>query len=679
MKQQAYFLVLLLAVFSFKIYAQETNRINNEIVERIAESYAENFDETTDLTPLIEDLERIAEKPININNATREELEQLQFLSTFQIENLLIYRKQFGQLYSIYEIENIEGFNSQQANDLSAFIVFLDPNIESKSYLNQELNFRYNQNIEKVAGLITDDNGIKAYSGIPPKLLLKYRAEKGNKLKFGITAENDSGEDFFTGTNPYGFDFYSGYFGFTTKTILKEVCLGDFQVKIGQGLIQWSGYGKRKSVEAVNVRSTGQGIKPYTSTDENTYHRGIASRIEFNNFNLITYYSNSKVDANIVESDSSGNPTIISSIQTSGYHRTKSEQIDKDAIRSQTAGASLKYAVNRFSVSLNGAFKKHNALLLPNLQNYSKFNFSGESNYNLSSDFLWVFNRINFFGEAAYSKSGGTAILTGFESQPANEVSLSFTFRNYTKDFQSVNGTSFAESSTNQNEKGIYTGITVFPFSHFKFSGYIDMYESYWLKYNNNGPVKGTDIIFQSTYTPIRKLEMYLRFKTENNSEKSSIELPIKKDENQNVSQLRFNLNWSASEIFSFRFRTEWSGYNKGEKNETGMLIFADIISQPIEKIKAFARLAWFNTDGYDSRIYTYENDVPQYFYIPVFYSKGLRYYLNFSFEITESLKLYCKVAQTRYLADDFVIGSGNTFITGNKRTDVKLQLKYRF
>ena len=508
---------------------------------------------------------------------------------------------------------------------------------------------------------------------------MKYRAEKGNKLKFGITAENDSGEDFFTGTNPYGFDFYSGYFGFTTKTILKEVCLGDFQVKIGQGLIQWSGYGKRKSVEAVNVRSTGQGIKPYTSTDENTYHRGIASRIEFNNFNLITYYSNSKVDANIVESDSSGNPTIISSIQTSGYHRTKSEQIDKDAIRSQTAGASLKYAVNRFSVSLNGAFKKHNALLLPNLQNYSKFNFSGESNYNLSSDFLWVFNRINFFGEAAYSKSGGTAILTGFESQPANEVSLSFTFRNYTKDFQSVNGTSFAESSTNQNEKGIYTGITVFPFSHFKFSGYIDMYESYWLKYNNNGPVKGTDIIFQSTYTPIRKLEMYLRFKTENNSEKSSIELPIKKDENQNVSQLRFNLNWSASEIFSFRFRTEWSGYNKGEKNETGMLIFADIISQPIEKIKAFARLAWFNTDGYDSRIYTYENDVPQYFYIPVFYSKGLRYYLNFSFEITESLKLYCKVAQTRYLADDFVIGSGNTFITGNKRTDVKLQLKYRF
>jgi hypothetical protein len=191
--------------------------------------------------------------------------------------------------------------------------------------------------------------------------------------------------------------------------------------------------------------------------------------------------------------------------------------------------------------------------------------------------------------------------------------------------------------------------------------------------------VRGTDYVLQSDYTPRRNLDFYLRFKYETNSERSSELLPIKQDTDRKVSRVRFNAGWDKSSMIGFRFRAEWSAYQKEETFDTGWLLFADILTRPTPKLRAIARLAWFNTDSYDSRIYAYENDVLQYFYIPAFYSEGLRYYLNMNYEITNNMKIYLKLGQSVFLAEDFTIGSGHTAIEGNKRTDLRVHLRYRF
>ncbi len=57
--------------------------------------------------------------------------------------------------------------------------------------------------------------------------------------------EKDAGEEFFTGSNKQGFDYYSGHF--YLKNIsqnVHSVALGDFQVYFGQGLTIWGGFGK---------------------------------------------------------------------------------------------------------------------------------------------------------------------------------------------------------------------------------------------------------------------------------------------------------------------------------------------------------------------------------------------------------------------------------------------------
>ncbi|MDA3816545.1 MAG: helix-hairpin-helix domain-containing protein [Prolixibacteraceae bacterium] len=674
-----FFLLFHAIQYNNVVTAQEATRNGNEIIEHIAETYAENYNAETDLAPLLEDLQRYMENPFNINTATRNNLEKLRFLTTFQIENLLAYLREYGQIYSQYELQAIEGFNRQTASDLAAFVQFLPPDKEVKTYWNQTINMRYRQYIETKSGFIENDDGEAKFTGIKPNLLLKYRVEKGDKFQFGFTAENDEGEAFFSGNNPYGFDFYSAFAGFRFQSILKEVYVGDYQVKTGQGLISWSGYGKRKSNEGVNIRPMGQGLRGYSSTDENNHLRGVSARFGHKNFDIITYYSYLHVDANVTESDSSGNPVLISSIKTTGYHRTTDELNDRDVQLVQTAGAQVRYTINRFSAGINSAFQIYDIPIEPSQQLYNRYSFSGRQNYNFSTDFLWVFNRVNFFGEAAISRSKGKAIITGLEAQPANEISFSLLYRNYTPDFHSINGQAFSESDGNKNEEGLYTGLSVLPLPKIKLSGYVDFYRSHWLKFTSSSPVRGTDFMMQTDYSPTNNIEIYLRYKNESNSEKTGELSPIRHDAGQNIQRIRLNATWEIDDRFNIKLRAEVSKYQKEGNGERGIMTFADFNGKPLPKLKFNARFAWFNTSNFDSRIYAYENDVLHYFYIPAFFSKGLRYYLNMKYELSSKFNIYFKIAQTYYLADSFEIGSGNAAIEGNKRTDLKVHLKYRF
>jgi hypothetical protein len=88
--------------------------------------------------------------------------------------------------------------------------------------------------------------------------------------------------------------------------------------------------------------------------------------------------------------------------------------------------------------------------------------------------------------------------------------------------------------------------------------------------------------------------------------------------------------------------------------------------------------LAYFNTDSYDSRIYAYENDVLYAVSFPAYYGKGWRYYLIGKMPISRNLDAWIRLAQTN-VSDRATIGSGTSEIDGNRKTDLKVQLKYSF
>jgi hypothetical protein len=84
----------------------------------------------------------------------------------------------------------------------------------------------------------------------------------------------------------------------------------------------------------------------------------------------------------------------------------------------------------------------------------------------------------------------------------------------------------------------------------------------------------------------------------------------------------RTQFNYKIDDRFSLRSRVELSFFgNKMTTLQNGFLIFVDLVYKPV--LRAFSgnvRLSYFETDGYDSRIYAYENDVLYGYSIPVFF-----------------------------------------------------------
>ena len=92
------FFILLAIIFPFCLSAQEVkpNQTSEEIIENYIEEISSNTDKEVDLTTLYEDLTFYLNEPLNLNTATKDELEKLQLLSDFQISSLLQYIKILG-------------------------------------------------------------------------------------------------------------------------------------------------------------------------------------------------------------------------------------------------------------------------------------------------------------------------------------------------------------------------------------------------------------------------------------------------------------------------------------------------------------------------------------------------------------------------------------------------------
>ena len=88
-------------------------------------------------------------------------------------------------------------------------------------------------------------------------------------------------------------------------------------------------------------------------------------------------------------------------------------------------------------------------------------------------------------------------------------------------------------------------------------------------------------------------------------------------------------------------------------------------------------RVAFFDTDSYNERIYAYEKDVLYTFTINGYYGKGIRYYLMLKYSYTFFF-FFSRLAQT-FFDDRNSISSGQTLIQGKTKTEVRAQIIFHF
>ena len=90
------------------------------------------------------------------------------------------------------------------------------------------------------------------------------------------------------------------------------------------------------------------------------------------------------------------------------------------------------------------------------------------------------------------------------------KFTVTLLYRNFDKKYENIESNAIAESGNN-NEKGFYMGATLKPIRSIGIMGYFDTFEFPWLKYLVNAPSRGYEYAVQLTYTPNKKVEMYVR------------------------------------------------------------------------------------------------------------------------------------------------------------------------
>jgi hypothetical protein len=88
--------------------------------------------------------------------------------------------------------------------------------------------------------------------------------------------------------------------------------------------------------------------------------------------------------------------------------------------------------------------------------------------------------------------------------------------------------------------------------------------------------------------------------------------------------------------------------------------------------------VAYFSTPGYNSRIYAYEDDVLYSFAFGMYSGKGFRTYLNLKYNLAKKLNVWARYALFYYRNVE-TVGTYLDEIEGNKKSEIKLQLRYQF
>jgi len=672
-------IILLIIQYSFIAAGQDIPPSTEQQLENLTDA---DQNETED-DSYLQELDQFRRNPVNLNTADADELKQLRIITDLQIENLISYRKIFGRLINIYELQAVPAWDVNTILKLLPFVTIAIPvsfkEETGKRFRNGDhsLLFRVSQILEKSDGFDRSTSGTK-YLGSPQKVLFRYRYNYKNLLQYGLTGDKDAGEQFFKGGQNKGFDFYSFHFFARKIGIIKSLALGDFTVNMGQGLIQWQGLAFKKSSDVMGIKRQSAVLRPYTSAGEFYFHRGAGITIEKGKIEATAFVSIRKLSANFV-ADTVNNEDFISSFLTSGYHRTTSENEDRNNLTQTVFGGNVIYHSNRWHIGINGIYYNFSLPVQKRDEPYNLYAISGKNWSNFSIDYSYTFKNLHVFGEAAADKNFNKAFINGLLISVDPRVDISFVQRTINAGYQSINGNAFTENTYPTNETGFYTGITIRPTSAWRLDAYGDVYKFPWLKYLVDAPSSGRDFLAQLTYTPNKQLEIYTKYRVEtkqsNQPDNSTTTNYLVTIPRQNW---RMQVSYKLNQAIALRNRVELLWYdNNGMNKENGFLDFFDFVYRPLLKpFSGIIRLQYFETDGYNSRIYAYENDVLYSYSIPAFFDKGFRYYFTLNYDISKKMSLWLRWAQTIY-SDQNSIGSGLDEISGNHKSEIKVQARW--
>ncbi|MEX0746699.1 MAG: helix-hairpin-helix domain-containing protein, partial [Rhodothermales bacterium] len=278
----------------------------------------------------------LATSRLDLNRADENDLLQIPGMSVRDAGHILAYRATTGRFREVDDLV-AAGLSLEAVRAIRPFVeVAPIRSVRTKVELLQ----RWTRRLELSRGFKGDSSN---YAGSPDTWSTRIRIRRGRSFRAAVTLEKDAGEP---GLWPlpgslYGYDFASGSVALDGAGPFRVLILGDYAVRVGEGMLLQQGISVGNVVGSSPLRS-GNSLRPYSSSSEHGFFRGLALRTkDAYGISIAAFLSRRHLDG---RTDSTGAIDIL----TSGYHRTQSERNAHRRIREDASGMIL--SLNREAV-----------------------------------------------------------------------------------------------------------------------------------------------------------------------------------------------------------------------------------------------------------------------------------------------------------------------------------------
>lgn len=671
------FLILFVLMFGMSVELVSAQKFSFDQFYNLVLNYLGEDDEEDALD--VQDLElrlrQAYDNPIDWNQATRQQLEDLLFVSSAQIEELLFYADYYGPVRSLAELKLV--------NDIESPLLLLLPSVLYVGDVMDSLcwadAFRYTEHRVTLRSdvILEQRNGYKTghYLGAPFRLFGRYDFEAGNNFRVGLTAESDAGEPWFL-YGAKGFDLYRGYVEASNLRCLSRAVMGAYRVGFGRGLLfGQQSYGNRLS-QVLSRSNASYGVSGYGGVAEQPTLLGTAAKLEFNRFSITPFYGYTMLDA-----DTSGG--VWHSFSSSGYHRSMSEINRRSTLGLHTLGANVSYNQRYFNIGATAYAGFFSLPAVVGAGDWSANDFVGNYQWGASLDYGFHKSKVWFSGETALTQGLAVATTNSLLIRPLGELQFALNHRYFSPRYHAFWANAVSSLSGVNGEHGASFALQIPVGKSKNLSFLADVYKPLWASTTMSASQIGYELRsqFQGQLSFDKTIYASLRYKVRPQWYRND-DWHISQSSTDRVGQLYLKLSYSAS---SCLFTTGAQANIAQEKIFSGLTkptfgwLFYQDVSYDVSAIplRLKARMALYGAPTWANRFYLYESDVPMSGYTPAIYGSAFRWYVMADYKFKFGLTMALRIAQTIY-SDREIIGSSYDLIDKPHRTDIHVLLSYK-
>lgn len=609
-------------------------------------------------------------QPMDINTATREELERLPFLSERQVEDIFDYLYTHGPMLSLGELMAIPSIDYYERLLLCHFIRVGELPKAKPIPLGKAL--RYTRGTAMLTGTIPtydrkgDRNG---YLGYKYRHSLRLELKATERIRVGFSASQDAGEPLFAYANTWGYDHYAYFFQLRQIRALQNLILGHYNVQWGMGLIAHTGFSLGKQATLTSLGRTSNGFRPTASRSSTSYFQGVAATVGIGKQFTVSGFASMRPHDGTLNKDGETVATIVKT----GYHRTPTEMAKKNNLTSTSAGLNASWRKRGFHLGASAIYTHLSRTLRPNTATLYRLHYpQGADFFNASIDYGYCHPDFTISGETATDKHGNIATINSVALTLPFDLNILALYRYYPVGYASLHASSLSDGGRVQNEQGFYLGAEWKPNLTFSLSAYADYAHFPWARYRVSRSSSSFDGVISSRLRLRGRWTLSARYRLRARYRDNERKTAIIRHTGHRT---RLSVTYEGG-LWTTTTQADYAVTEYKERDRGFMLTQQGDFRY--RWLQASASVSYFKTDSYESRLYAYERGPLYSFGLSSYNGHGLRTSIMARADISERWMVTAKVGLTHYY-DRNVISSGLQQIDGSNKTDVDLQVRWKF